>query len=161
MWQHVKLFEQIRPRDTLACCCGVKQLTNTQNPFLGCLIFQQHTMRISRLDLFDLTCCHIDTLVADQTCHLTQSLYTDTRPTSLSTDPITPGVRQSTHKEVSYRYDWADDLYHKSSPDLKPTGKKKASQPKKKHQAPRSGGRKKEGGLHLTKTFRLVQVQDA
>ena len=30
MWQHVKLFEQIRPWDTLACCWDVKQPTNKQ-----------------------------------------------------------------------------------------------------------------------------------
>ena len=30
MWQHVKLSEQIRPRDTLACCWDVKQPTNKQ-----------------------------------------------------------------------------------------------------------------------------------
>ena len=38
MWQHVKLSEQARPRDTLACCWDVKQPTNnnalmhTHNP---------------------------------------------------------------------------------------------------------------------------------
>ena len=30
MWQHVKLSEQIRPWDTLACCWDVKQPTNKQ-----------------------------------------------------------------------------------------------------------------------------------
>ena len=30
MWQHVKLSEQIRPRDTLACCWSVKQASNQQ-----------------------------------------------------------------------------------------------------------------------------------
>ena len=30
MWQHVKLSEQIRPWDTLACCWDVKQPTNQQ-----------------------------------------------------------------------------------------------------------------------------------
>ena len=28
MWQHVRLSEQIRPRDTLACCWDVKQPSN-------------------------------------------------------------------------------------------------------------------------------------
>ena len=32
VWQHVKLSEQIRPRDTLACCWDVKQPTNKTNP---------------------------------------------------------------------------------------------------------------------------------
>ena len=34
------------------------------------------------------TCCHTEIEVADQTFYLTQSLYTDTGPTSPSTDPI-------------------------------------------------------------------------
>ena len=34
MWQHVKLSEQIRPRDTLACCWDVKQPTNKQTSSL-------------------------------------------------------------------------------------------------------------------------------
>ena len=37
------------------------------------------------------------TQVADQACYLTQSLYTDTRPTSLSTDPVIPGTWQASH----------------------------------------------------------------
>ena len=32
MWQHVKLSEQIRPWDTLACCWDVEQPTNKQPP---------------------------------------------------------------------------------------------------------------------------------
>ena len=32
MWQHVKLSEQIRPWDTLACCWDVKQATNNNIP---------------------------------------------------------------------------------------------------------------------------------
>ena len=35
--------------------------------------------------------------VADPTFHLTQSQYTDTEPTSPSTDPITPGALQGSH----------------------------------------------------------------
>ena len=31
VWQHVKLSEQIRPWDTLACCWDVKQPTNKQS----------------------------------------------------------------------------------------------------------------------------------
>ena len=29
VWQHVQLWKQIRPWDTLACCCGVSQPTTT------------------------------------------------------------------------------------------------------------------------------------
>ena len=38
---------------------------------------------------------------ADQICYLTQSLYTDIRPTSPSTDPIMPSTWQSSHKGTS------------------------------------------------------------
>ena len=38
------------------------------------------------------TCCHTEIEVADQTFCLTQSQYTDTGPTSPSTDPITLGA---------------------------------------------------------------------
>ena len=37
------------------------------------------------------TCCHIEIEVADQTFYLTQSHYTDTGPTTPSSDPTTPG----------------------------------------------------------------------
>ena len=39
----------------------------------------------------DCTCCHTEIEVADPTFYLTQSQYTDTRPTSPSADPFTPG----------------------------------------------------------------------
>ena len=37
-------------------------------------------------------CSYIETEVADQAFYLTQSQYSDTGPTSPSTDPITPGA---------------------------------------------------------------------
>ena len=40
------------------------------------------------------TCCHTEIEFSDPTFHLTQSQYTDTGPTSPSTDPITPGAWQ-------------------------------------------------------------------
>ena len=40
--------------------------------------------------------------VADQTFHLTQSQYTDTGPTSPSTDPITLGTWQGNHWSASF-----------------------------------------------------------
>ena len=43
------------------------------------------------------TCCHTEIEAADQTFYLTQSLYTDTGPTSPSTDPITLGAWQGSH----------------------------------------------------------------
>ena len=43
-------------------------------------------------------CCHTETEDADQTCYLTQSQHTDTRPTIPSTDPITPAAWQGRHQ---------------------------------------------------------------
>ena len=43
------------------------------------------------------TCCHIEIAVADQTFYLAQSQYTDTGPTSPSTDPIMPDAWQGSH----------------------------------------------------------------
>ena len=40
------------------------------------------------------TCCHIETEVADQTCHLTQSQCSDNGPDSPNPDPIWPEVGQ-------------------------------------------------------------------
>ena len=40
------------------------------------------------------TCCHTETDAADQTCSLTRSQQTYTRPTSPSTDPFTQGAWQ-------------------------------------------------------------------
>ena len=40
--------------------------------------------------------------VADQTFHLTQSQYTDTGPTSPSTDPLTPGAWQGRHWSANF-----------------------------------------------------------
>ena len=39
----------------------------------------------------------IEKVVSDQTFYLTQSQYTDTGPTSRSTDAITPGTWQGSH----------------------------------------------------------------
>ena len=47
-------------------------------------------------------CCHTEIEVADQTFHLTQSQYTDTRPTSPCTDPKMPGAWQGSHWCVNF-----------------------------------------------------------
>ena len=61
--------------------------------FVGCLTPQQHaSISQGRICSDNYTCCHTEIAVADQTFHLTQSQYTDTGPTSPSTDPITPGA---------------------------------------------------------------------
>ena len=43
---------------------------------------------------------HTDTEAADQTFYLTQSQYTDTRPTIPSANPLTPDAWQSSHYPV-------------------------------------------------------------
>ena len=48
---------------------------------VGCLKSQQHAFGTQRrICLDNLTCCHIEIEVADQTFYLTQSQYTDTMP---------------------------------------------------------------------------------
>ena len=66
--------------------------------FVGCLTSQQHaSVSQGRICSDNFMCCHTEMEVADQTFHLTQSQYTDTGPTSPSTDPITPGAWQGSH----------------------------------------------------------------
>ena len=48
------------------------------------------------------TCCHTEREVADQTFHLTQSQHTDTKPTSPSAGPITPGAWQGSHWSANF-----------------------------------------------------------
>ena len=46
--------------------------------------------------------CHTETEVADQTCRLVQSQYTDTRFTGPSADPIAPGAWQGSHWSTDF-----------------------------------------------------------
>ena len=70
---------------------------------VGCLTSQQHAS-VSQGQIYsdNFTGCHTEIEVADQTFHLTQSQYTDTRPTSPSTDPITPGAWQGSHWSANF-----------------------------------------------------------
>ena len=52
---------------------------------------QQASVSQGQICSDNFTCCNTEIEVADPTFHLTQSQYTDTRPTSPSADPITPG----------------------------------------------------------------------
>ena len=75
---------------------------------VGCLTSQQHaSVSQGRVCSDNCTCCHTEIEVADQTFHFTQSQYTDTGPTSPSTDPITPGAWQGSHwyQCLSHWYD--------------------------------------------------------
>ena len=45
----------------------------------------------------NVTCCHTEIKVADQTFYITQSQYADIRPVNPRADPITPGTWQGRH----------------------------------------------------------------
>ena len=71
--------------------------------FVGCLSSQQHaSVSQGRIFSDNSTCCHTEIEAADQTFYLTQSQYTDTGPTSPSTDPITPGAWQGSHWSANF-----------------------------------------------------------
>ena len=57
---------------------------------------------ISGMDLLNVTCCHTEIEFADHTLYLTQSQFSDTGPTSPSTDPITPGTWQGSHWNANF-----------------------------------------------------------
>ena len=66
--------------------------------FAACLTTQRHSVASQGRSCSDSSmCCHTQTKVADQTFYLAQSQYTDTRPTSPSADPLTPGTWQGGH----------------------------------------------------------------
>ena len=61
--------------------------------FVDCLTSQQHaSVSQGRICQDNFMCCHTEIETADPTFYLTQSQYTDTGPTSPSTDPIMPGA---------------------------------------------------------------------
>ena len=71
--------------------------------FVGWLKSQQHaSVSQGRICSDSFTCCHTETEAADPTLHLTLSQYTDTGPTSPSTDPITPGAWQGSHWSANF-----------------------------------------------------------
>ena len=71
--------------------------------FVGCLTSQQlASVSQGRICSDNFTCCHTEIEVADQTFHLTQSQYTNTRSTSPSTDPIEPGAWQGSHWSANF-----------------------------------------------------------
>ena len=63
---------------------------------------QQTSVSQGRISSDDCTCCQTEIEVQDQTFYLTQSQYTDTRPTSPSADPITPGAWQGSHWSANF-----------------------------------------------------------
>ena len=72
--------------------------------FVGCLMSQQQASVSQGWICSDnYTCCHTEIEVADPTLHLTQSQYTDTEPTSPSTDPVMPGAWQGSHWSANFK----------------------------------------------------------
>ena len=70
---------------------------------VGCLTSQQQaSVSQGRICSDNLTCCHTEIEVADQTFYLIQSQYTDTGPTSPSADPITPGAWHVGHWSANF-----------------------------------------------------------
>ena len=67
--------------------------------FVGCLMSQRHaSVSQGQICSDDCMCCHTEIEVADPTFHdLTQPQYTDTGPTSPSTEPVMPGAWQGSH----------------------------------------------------------------
>ena len=72
---------------------------------VGCLTSQQHASVSQGWICSDsCTCCHTEIEAADPAFHRTQSQYTDTGPTSPSTDPIMPGAWQGSHWSTSLKW---------------------------------------------------------
>ena len=85
------------------CICLLKEFQLAIVAFVGCLTSQQHeSVSQGRICTDNFMCCHTEIEVADPTFHLTQSRYTDTGPTSPSTDPITPGAWQGSHWSANF-----------------------------------------------------------
>ena len=70
---------------------------------VGWLTSQQHaSVSQGRICTDNFTCCYTEIEVADPTLYLTQSQYTDTRPTSPSTDPTVHGAWQGSYWSANF-----------------------------------------------------------
>ena len=90
--------------------------------FVCCLTSQQQAgVSQGRICSDNLTCCHTEIEVADQTIYLTLSQYTDTGPTSPSTDPKTPGAWQDSHWSANFKsLVWLDPKKSRRKRDSNP-----------------------------------------
>ena len=79
-------------------------VTALQALFVGCCLTSQQHASVSqgRICSDKFTCCHTEIEAADQTFYLTQSQYTDTRPTNPSADPIMPGAWQGSYWTANF-----------------------------------------------------------
>ena len=83
--------------------------------FAGCITSQQHaSVSQGRICSDNFTCCHTEIEVADPTFHLTRSKYTDTGPTSPSTDPTTSGTWRGSRWTANFLSHWYDSTLEKS-----------------------------------------------
>ena len=69
----------------------------------GLFCFRRYRVKWPLTTESDCAKCHSDTETADQTCYFIQSQYTNTRPTSLSTDPTLPGAWQGSNQSISFK----------------------------------------------------------
>ena len=91
------------PKDNKSFYGSLMQLFLWVGWLLACLMSQQQaSVSQGRICSDNFTCCHTEIQVADQAFYLTQSQYTDTRPTSPSADPITPGAWQGSHWSANF-----------------------------------------------------------
>ena len=96
-----------RPRETARPKVRMELQFRRSRLFVGWLLAcltsqQQASVSQGRICSDSFTCCHTEIEVADQTFYLTQSHYTDPRPTSPSADPITPGAWQGSHWSANF-----------------------------------------------------------
>ena len=109
--KEASLQTHVRPSSCVMMNWGQNQVTltgmglrvSTVCLLVGCLTSQQQaSVSQGRICSDNFTCCHTEREVADPTFYLTQSQYTDTGPTSPSTDPITPGAWQGSHWSANF-----------------------------------------------------------
>ena len=102
-------YRLARQKTAAQSCCGLcLSGLLKRGLFVGCLLAcltsQQHaSVSQGRICSDNLTCCHTEIEVADPTFYLTPSQYTDTGPTSPSTDPVTPGAWQGSHWSANFQ----------------------------------------------------------
>ena len=90
---------------------------------VACLTSQQHaTVSQGRICSGNCTCRHIKIQDADQTFDLTQSQYTDIKPTSPSAETITPSAWQGSHWSANFChwYDLTGKNHHRASGNRTP-----------------------------------------
>ena len=106
-WERRRRRKRLRYQVCCASSVSVQHHIQLSKQFvcclLACLTSQQHaSVSQGRICSDNFMCCHTEIEVADQTFHLTQSQYTDTGPTSPSTDPIAPGAWQGRHWSANF-----------------------------------------------------------